>query len=38
VPIDVLKKELIDNPDHYTVWFAIIFDRFCEYLEDQTKL
>ena len=38
VPIDVLKKELIDNPDHYTVWFAIIFDRFCQHLEDQTKL
>jgi hypothetical protein len=29
---------LIDNPDHYTVWFAIIFDRFCQHLEDQTKL
>jgi isopentenyl-diphosphate delta-isomerase len=38
VPIDVLKKELIDNTDHYTVWFAIIFDRFCQHLEDQTKL
>ena len=38
VPIDVLKKDLFDNPDHYTVWFAIIFNRFCQHLEDQTKL
>jgi len=38
VPIDILKKDLLDNPDHYTVWFTIIFDRFCKHLEDQSKL
>ena len=33
--IDVLKKELNEKPEDYTVWFAIIFDRFCQHLEDQ---
>jgi isopentenyl-diphosphate delta-isomerase len=35
--IDVLKKELNEKPEDYTVWFAIIFDRFCQHLEDQKK-
>jgi isopentenyl-diphosphate delta-isomerase len=33
--IDALKKELNEKPEDYTVWFAIIFDRFCQHLEDQ---
>jgi len=38
VPIDVLKKELFHNPDDFTVWFTIIFDRFCQYIEEKIKL
>jgi len=33
--IDSLKKDLKEKPDDYTVWFAIIFDRFCQHIEDQ---
>lgn len=37
VHIDTLKKDLYDKPEDYTVWFAIIFDRFCQHLENQSK-
>ena len=33
--IDSLKKDLKEKPNDYTVWFAIIFDRFCQHIEDQ---
>ena len=36
--IDAVKEDLKKNPDYYTVWFAIIFNRFCQHLEDQSKL
>tara|TARA_B100001175_G_C19505672_1_gene640716 strand:+ start:862 stop:1380 length:519 start_codon:yes stop_codon:yes gene_type:complete len=32
--IDSLKKDLKDKPDDYTVWFAIIFDRFCQHIQE----
>ena len=36
--IDAVKEDLKKSPDDYTVWFAIIFNRFCQHLEDQLKL
>ena len=36
--IDAVKEDLKKSPDDYTVWFAIIFNRFCQYIEDQLKL
>ena len=32
--IDSLKKDLKDKPDDYTIWFAIIFDRFCQHIQE----
>ncbi len=32
--IEDIKKDMIQNPDLYTVWFKIIFDEFYHYLED----
>jgi len=31
--IDAVKKDIESYPDHYTVWFKIIFDEFYHYLE-----
>ncbi len=28
-----VKKDIDANPDSYTAWFKIIFEKFCEYLE-----
>jgi isopentenyl-diphosphate delta-isomerase len=35
MPIDSLQKDLIENPEQYTVWFKIIFDRFYHYIKNQ---
>ena len=35
IAIDKLKKYLNERPEDYTVWFAIIFDRFCKNIEEQ---
>ena len=32
--IDAVKKDMIENPEIYTVWFKIIFDEFDHFLED----
>ena len=32
--IDDVKKDMIENPEIYTVWFKIIFDEFDHFLED----
>jgi isopentenyl-diphosphate delta-isomerase len=32
--IDLIHADLINNPADYTVWFAIIFDRFYNYLKE----
>lgn len=33
VGIDFIKNDLKDNPDNYTVWFKIIFDKFYHFFE-----
>ena len=30
--LDFLKKDVVSNPDLYTVWFKIIFQQFCKNL------
>ena len=35
--LEALKKDLVKNPDDYTVWFAIIFDRFFNHINNQLK-
>jgi isopentenyl-diphosphate Delta-isomerase len=30
ISMDALKKDIDQNPDLYTVWFKIIFDKYCE--------
>jgi len=32
--IDAVKEDMKNHPEHYTVWFKIIFDEFYHYLED----
>ena len=32
--IEDVKNDMIENPDIYTVWFKIIFDKFYHYLEE----
>ena len=34
--LEILRKDLIENPDNYTVWFAIIFDRFYQFIQDNS--
>lgn len=34
--IEEIKSDMNQNPEHYTVWFRIIFDEFYHYLEDHT--
>jgi isopentenyl-diphosphate delta-isomerase len=36
--LEVLKKDLVKNPNDYTVWFAIIFDRFFQYINNKMKV
>jgi isopentenyl-diphosphate delta-isomerase len=31
--LDQVAKEIITMPDHYTVWFKIIFDRFYKHIK-----
>ena len=32
--IDAVKNDMKENPEIYTVWFRIIFDKFYHYLEE----
>ena len=32
IDMEVLEKDIIDNPQDYTAWFKIIFDRFVEFI------
>lgn len=34
--IEDIKKDMLSNPDLYTVWFKIIFDEFYHFLEEHT--
>ncbi len=31
--LDEVKKDLSENPEHYTVWFNIVFDQFYHYVK-----
>ena len=33
IAMDELKKDIKDNPDNYTVWFKIIFEKFAEHFD-----
>ena len=35
--MEALQKDLTENPDHYTVWFTIIFDRFYKHIQEKNK-
>lgn len=35
VSIDELKKEMTENPDHYTVWFKIAFEKVDALLNEE---
>ena len=32
--IEAIRVDMKSNPEHYTVWFKIIFNEFYHYLED----
>ena len=32
IDMEVLEKDIIDNPQDYTAWFKIIFDRYVEFI------
>ncbi|MFN4299088.1 MAG: isopentenyl-diphosphate Delta-isomerase [Thermaurantimonas sp.] len=34
MPLDEVKRDLQENPDNYTEWFKIIFDRFYSHVKD----
>ncbi len=34
ISLDDLKQDMINQPHNYTVWFKIIFDRFCQYINE----
>jgi isopentenyl-diphosphate Delta-isomerase len=34
--LEALKKDLTENPERYTVWFAIVFNRFYQFILDKT--
>ena len=38
MPLDEIEKDLKQNPQNYTVWFAIIFDRFYTYIKNKKIL
>ena len=38
MPLDEIEKDLKQNPKNYTVWFAIIFDRFYKHILNQKIL
>ena len=33
MPLDSVKEDIDKNPDQYTAWFKIIFDKFYNHLE-----
>lgn len=33
MPLEAVKKDIKSNPEKYTAWFKIIFDKFYTYLE-----
>ncbi|HEX8269435.1 MAG TPA: isopentenyl-diphosphate Delta-isomerase [Flavobacterium sp.] len=35
--VDAIKKDMDENPGHYTVWFKIIFDEFYHFLEEHQQ-
>ncbi len=35
VSLDVLKKDMVDNPEIYTEWFKIIFDKYYKYISNE---
>ena len=36
MPIEAVKNDMQHNPDVYTIWFKIIFDKFYHFLEEHT--
>ena len=34
MPLDEVKSDIQNNPDHYTAWFKIIFEKFYDNLQD----
>ncbi|GCD78552.1 isopentenyl-diphosphate Delta-isomerase [Thermaurantimonas aggregans] len=34
MPLDEVKRDLQENPDNYTEWFKIIFDRFYSHVKN----
>ena len=34
--IEDIKSDMVTNPQKYTIWFKIIFDKFYHFLEDYT--
>jgi isopentenyl-diphosphate delta-isomerase len=34
--IESIKNDMLVNPNEYTIWFKIIFDKFYHFLEDHT--
>lgn len=34
ISLDDLKQDMINQSHNYTVWFKIIFDRFCQYINE----
>ena len=34
--IEAIQEDMLLHPEHYTVWFKIIFDEFYHYLEEHT--
>ncbi len=37
VSLEKVSKDLKENPADYTVWFAIIFERFYEYTQNNNN-
>jgi isopentenyl-diphosphate delta-isomerase len=35
---ELVKEDIIDNPEQYTVWFKIIFQKFFQYLFNTTEM
>ena len=35
---ELVKEDIIDNPEQYTVWFKIIFEKFFQYLFNPTEM
>ena len=36
IDMEVLQQDMKDHPQQYTAWFKIIFDRFVEFLTEQS--